>query len=62
MPAVAMVHDALIDPLFQAAADATEQAIVHVLLQARSVTGFRGHQRRAFTEAFPDWREFLTTE
>lgn len=62
MPAVAMVHDALIDPLFQAAADATEQAIVHVLLQARSVTGFRGHQRQAFTEAFPDWREFLTTE
>lgn len=62
MPAIAMLHDALIDPLFQAAADATEQAIVHVLLQARTVTGYRGHQRRAFTEAFPDWREFLTTE
>ncbi len=62
MPAIAMVHDALIDPLFQAAADATEQAIVHVLLQARSVTGYLGHQRRAFTEAFPDWREFLSME
>lgn len=62
MPAIAMVHDALIDPLFQAAADATEQAIVHVLLQARSVTGYRGHKRRAFTDAFPDWRKFLMME
>ena len=62
MPAIAMVHDALIDPLFQAAAGATEQAILHVLLQARTVTGFGGHQRLGFTEAFPEWREFLTTE
>ena len=62
MPAMAMLHDALIDPLFQAAADATEQAIIHVLLQAQTVTGYRGHKRLAFTEAFPDWRNFLTSE
>ena len=62
MPAVAMLHDALLDPLFQAAADATEQAIVHVLLRSATVTGFLGHQRQAFAELFPDWRSLLSTE
>ena len=38
MPAIAMVHDGLLDPLFQAAADSTEQAILHALWRATAVT------------------------
>ena len=45
MPAVAMLHDALLDPLFQAVADSTEQAIVHALWHAHAVTGRDGHHR-----------------
>jgi D-aminopeptidase len=55
MPACVLLHDARLDPLFQAAADATEQAIVHALFRAQPVRGFRGHERRAFLEVFPDW-------
>ncbi len=62
MPAIAMLHDAMLDPLFQGAADATEQAIVHALLHARSVTGYRGHTRKGLTEVLPDWRDLLKTE
>jgi D-aminopeptidase len=50
MPAVAMLHDALLDGLFQAAADSTEQAIVHALWQARAVTGRDGHHRPALPD------------
>ncbi|QHJ00208.1 S58 family peptidase [Xylophilus rhododendri] len=50
MPAVAMLHDGLLDSLFQAAADSTEQAIVHALLRAESVTGRDGHRRPALAE------------
>jgi D-aminopeptidase len=45
MPAIPMLHDALLDPLFQAAADSTEQAIVHALFHATLVTGRDGHHR-----------------
>ncbi len=62
MPAIAMLHDATLDPLFQGAADATEQAIVHALLHARSVTGYRGHTRKALTQMLPEWRALLKTE
>ena len=55
MPAVAMLHDGLIDPLFQAVADSTEQAIIHALWQARAVTGRNGHHRNALADLLPGW-------
>jgi D-aminopeptidase len=54
MPTVAMLHDARLDPLFQAAADSTEQAIVHALWHASSVIGRDGHQRHALTDLLSD--------
>lgn len=50
VPAVAMLHDAGLDPLFQAAPDCTEQAIVHALWHATSVVGYRGRRRAALRE------------
>lgn len=50
MPAVAMTHEVHLDPLFQAAADSVEQAIVHALFHAETVTGREGHTRRALTD------------
>ncbi len=50
MPALAMLHDALLDPLFQAVADSTEQAIVHALWHAPAVTGRDGHHRPALAD------------
>ncbi|WP_019700624.1 P1 family peptidase [Paracidovorax oryzae] len=50
MPAVAMVHEGLLDGLFQAAADSVEQAIVHALWHAETVTGRDGHRRRALRD------------
>jgi len=50
-----VLADALLDPLFDAAAEATEQAIVDALWTAETVTGFRGHMRRALSEVAPDW-------
>lgn len=55
MPAMAMLHDGLIDPLFQAVADSTEQAIIHALWQARAVTGRNGHHRSALAGLLPGW-------
>lgn len=49
--------EALVDPLFDAAAEATEQAIVHALFAAETVHGRDGHVRVAITERIPDWRE-----
>jgi D-aminopeptidase len=45
MPALAMVHESRLDPLFSAAADAVEQAIVHALWHATPVAGRDGHHR-----------------
>lgn len=56
MPACVMLHDRRIDPLFQAAADATEQAIVHALLRAQAVKGFRAQERAGFTDILADWQ------
>ena len=53
MPALAMLHDSLLDDIFQAAADSTEQAIVHALWRATAVTGRDGHHRRALSELLP---------
>lgn len=53
MPALAMLHDGLIDGLFQAVADSTEQAILHALWRATTVTGRNGHQRHALADLLP---------
>jgi len=50
MPATAMLHETRLDPLFEAAADAAEQAILRALWRAESVTGRDGHRREALTE------------
>ncbi len=55
MPSVALLHDALLDPLFQAAADSTEQAIVHALWRAHGVTGRDGHHRASLADRLPSW-------
>ncbi|HTJ98904.1 MAG TPA: P1 family peptidase [Bordetella sp.] len=59
MPAVAMLHETRIDPLFEAAAEAIEQAILHALWHAESVTGRDGHERLAIRDAIPAWRQWL---
>lgn len=54
MPAVSLVHESQLDPLFRAAADSVEQAIVHALWHAESVQGRDGHTRRALRELLQD--------
>jgi len=44
-----------LEPLFRAAADVTEQAILDALFSATTVTGFAGHKRVALSEIAPDW-------
>ncbi|MFX1675408.1 P1 family peptidase [Paraburkholderia sp. A2WS-5] len=56
MPALSMLHETQLDALFEACAEAVEQAIVHAMWRAASVTGRDGHYRRSITEAVPDWR------
>ncbi|MGJ7519277.1 P1 family peptidase [Variovorax sp. LT1P1] len=53
MPAIAMLHDGLLDGLFQAVADSVEQAILHALWRAETVTGRDGHVRRALRYVLP---------
>jgi len=48
--AFSCLHDSLLDPLFHAVADSTEQAILNALFAAEAVKGRDGHQRRALTE------------
>lgn len=45
------LHDNLLDPLFEAVVDSTEQAIVNALFAAETVTGRDGHQRQSLREA-----------
>lgn len=52
MPTLAMLHETELDPLFEAAAEATEQAIVSSLWHAESVTGRDGHHRRSLQEVW----------
>ncbi|OZI59707.1 DmpA family aminopeptidase [Bordetella genomosp. 11] len=59
MPAIAMLHETRIDPLFEAAAEATEQAILHALWHAEGVTGRDGHERQAIRDAIPAWPQWL---
>ncbi|KRC76279.1 aminopeptidase [Achromobacter sp. Root83] len=60
MPAMAMLHEARIDPLFEAAAEACEQAIISALWHAEGVTGSDGHHRDPIRQAAPDWRQWLS--
>ena len=53
-----MADDAL-DPLFDAAAEATEQAIVNALFAAETVEGRAGHIRKSIAARLPDWRAHL---
>lgn len=54
MPALAMLHEAQLDPLFRAAADAVEQSILNALWHAQSVQGRDGHQRWGLQELCKD--------
>ncbi|KGW93952.1 P1 family peptidase [Burkholderia pseudomallei] len=55
----ALVADAALDPLFAAAADSVEQAIVDALWCATRVTGRDGHTRRALCDAAPELERWL---
>jgi D-aminopeptidase len=46
-PSAGPLPDAALDPLFVAAADATEEAILNSVLAAETMAGFRGHVRHA---------------
>jgi D-aminopeptidase len=59
MPAISMLHESRMDPLFEAAAEATEQAIVNALWAASTVTGRMGNRRLAINEVLPQWREYF---
>lgn len=53
MPALPLLHEAALDGLFQAAAEATEQAILHALFAATAVTGRDGHHRPTLRDVAP---------
>ena len=50
-----ILNEPLLEKLFDAAAEATEAAIVDAMFSAETVTGFQGHTRHAITEVAPDW-------
>ncbi|QRX82027.1 P1 family peptidase [Glaciimonas sp. PAMC28666] len=45
-----MLHDSLLDPLFKAVVESTEQAIVNALFAAETVIGRDGHRRSALRD------------
>ena len=47
------------DRLFQAAAEATEQAIFKALFFAEPFTGRDGHRRPSIREVLPEWRDVV---
>ena len=59
LQSIALLHEAMLDPLFEAAAQATEQAIINALFAAEGVSGRDGHQRIALTELAPDWAALM---
>ncbi len=59
MPAISFIHDALIDPLFQATADSVEQAIINALWHAETTVGRDGHRRFSLLDIAPDIRNLL---
>ncbi len=54
---VPLLHapDSWMDPLFQAAAEATEQAIFKALFLAEAFAGRDGHRRPSIREVLPEW-------
>lgn len=54
MPALPMLHESLLDPLFVAVADGVEQAIIHAMGCAVAVTGRAGHRRIGIVERVPE--------
>ena len=57
MPAVALLHETALDRCFQAAAEASEQAILHALFCAKTVRGRAGRRRYALRDLAPDWQD-----
>ena len=47
--------DTQLDPLFQSAAEATEQAIIHALFHAETLCGRDDHLRPCLLDILPDW-------
>ncbi|ODV41771.1 aminopeptidase [Cupriavidus sp. UYMMa02A] len=56
MPSVPLLHESCLDPLFRAAADSVEQAILHALWHAVAVWGRDGHHRQALLDVMPELR------
>src|SRR5450830_1015300 len=54
MPSLSLLRESALDLFFQAAAEATEQAIVHALWAAVPLTGRDGHHRHALTSVAPE--------
>ncbi|HEX7911210.1 MAG TPA: P1 family peptidase [Paraburkholderia sp.] len=54
-----LLADARLDPLFSAAADSVEQAILDALWSAASVTGRDGHRRLSLRDSVPDLAQLL---
>jgi D-aminopeptidase len=52
-----VLAEQLLEPLFEAAAEATEQAILDALFTATAVRGFQGHVRHALLDVASDWRD-----
>ena len=59
MPSVRMLHESHLDALFEACAEAVEQAIVHAMWRATSVTGRDGNNKCSIAQALPEWRHML---
>ncbi|KWN81844.1 aminopeptidase [Burkholderia ubonensis] len=55
----ALLADSVLDPLFQAAAESVEHAIVDALLQAVTVNGRDAHVRQALRDAVPELDRLL---
>ena len=55
----AKVPDVALDPLFDGAAECTEQSIVNALFTADTVRGYADHVRHAIRECLPDWRSLF---
>lgn len=61
-PDVRMLHDAALDPLFLACAEAAEQAVVNALWHAQTVIGRDGNVRYGVRDHIPDWTHWLTQQ
>ena len=48
------IHESLLNEAFRAAAEATEEAVLHSMLEADTVTGYSGTVRRSLAEFWPE--------